>query len=555
MSMRQLPSRRMPGELSLPSSGSMVWPLAAMALLAGLHISNALGRAINWDEFYHLSQLNELLAGTLTKPMQTLLMRLFSWVTWLPGDNIDHILAARGAMFAVTLGCAGAIYALAHGFASRKAALASALAWLSAGFVLQHATSFRTDALAAALLMASLAMMARSRLDIPSSLAVAALAGLAALLTIKSVLYAPAFAGIAFLRWQQAGRTRDWALRLAGLALMVPVMFGAFYALHSAFLPGEYDSAAMVSGSAGKMFPGVTFPYAHHALKAAATAPVLALALLAAPVLLWRDKAFTRDEKIALAGLLLPVSSVAFYHNSAAYYYVFILAPVAVGCVVALTAAIARYSLAAVSAVCLLGALAVFATEERETLGKQRQIVAAADQIFDQPVAYFDFPGMLGHFPKANGFLTPWGADSYRKGFGETMAEALTHREVPLVIENDPAFTEALRGTGPATLLLPADAALLRETYIHFWGPYWLAGVEVGARARIQALIRVPGNYTVVGNPVSVDGMQHFPGEVLHLDRGQHQIAAYGEPARLLWGDRLKQPDMPAPPEPYWTQF
>lgn len=555
MSTRPLTSPRDMPKLALPATGSLVWPVMALVLLAGLHLSNALGRAINWDEFYHYTQINELLAGTLSKPMQTLQARMFGWVRWLPLGNIDQIIAARGVMLGFTLACAASIYALAHGFASRKAALVCALAWLSAGFVLQHASSYRPDAIAAALLMASLTVMTRSRLGLGASLVVAALAALAVLVTIKSVLYAPAFAGIAWLRWQEAGRTRASALRLIALAAQVVALFGVFYMAHSAFLPGTFDSGAMVAGSAGQMFQPFTFPYAHHALKAAATAPIFALALLAAPVLLWRDRSLTGAERVALASLLLPITSVAFYHNSAAYYYVFIPPPVAVGCLIAFRAMITRYSLLAVSAVMVLSAGAVFATEERETLAKQRQIVAAADQIFAEPVAYFDFPGMIGHFPKANGFLTPWGAQAYREGFGETMAEALERREVPLVLENDPAFTDALRTQAEVPVLLAQDVALLRDTYVHFWGPYWLAGEALDAGETRVVTIRVPGSYTVRDGSIGIEGMLYLPGEVLHLDRATHTLAAYDRPARLIWGDGLKEPEMPAPEEPYWTQF
>lgn len=555
MSSRPSSSARIAAGLSLPQTSSMVWPIAAMLLVACLHISNMLGRAINWDEFYHFSQIHELLAGTLTKPMQSLHQRLFSWVAYLPGDNISQIIAARAAMMVFVLIAAGATYALASAFASRRVALVCALAWLSSGFVLQHATSYRPDALAAALLMSSLAIMTLSRLDLRASLVVAALAAIATLVTIKSALYAPAFAGIAWLRWQEAGRTREASIRLLLLAVLTALLYGVFHTIHSALLAEAQGTAGVLASSANQMFQPFTFPYGHHAIKAALTAPLLALAVLASPLLIWRAKDLTGPEKVALGALLLPVTTIAFYHNSAAYYYVFMLPPVAVGCLIAFRTMIARYSLAATSAVLALSALAVFATEEREVLDKQRQIVAAADSIFAEPVAYLDFPGMIGHFPKANGFLTPWGAQAYREGYGHTMSEALEAGTVPLLLENDPAFTEVLRNGKNPALLLPEDAAMLRDTFVHFWGPYWLAGIELPQDQARIAHVRVPGPYTVRDASIVFDGMLYLPGEVIHLDRGEYEFTAFDKPARLIWGDQIAEPEMPPPDEPHWTQF
>jgi len=126
---------------------------------------------------------------------------------------------------------------------------------------------------------------------------------------------------------------------------------------------------------------------------------------------------------------------------------------------------------------------------------------------------------------------------------------------VPLVLEDDPAFTDALRTARPVPLLLDSDVALLRDTYVHFWGPYWLAGEALQAGESRTAHIRVPGSYTVRDGAIGVDGMMYVAGEVLHLERGEIAIAAYDKPARLLWGDQLKEPDMPPPQESYWTQF
>lgn len=555
MTMRTLASPRPGKGIALPATNALFWPAAACALVLVLHLALALGRAINWDEFYHYSLIHQFSADKLTNPMLTMLARTYSWVLLIPGDNITQILAARIGMFVFTAGTAVATYFLARGLTSKPIALICALAWLSAGFVLQHATSVRTDTIAAALLMTSLAIMINSRLTLRDSVICAACAALAVLFTMKSVLYAPAFAGIAWLRWQEADRSWQATWRLALLPVLVGVCFALFYAVHAAFLPEAQGSASSASSAANKMFRLFEMPYWNHAVKAASTAPVFTLALVLLPFTLWQSKALSRDERIAIIGLVLPITTLLFYHNSAAYYYVFMLPPVAVACCVSFAFMTKRYSVMLISAVMALSALGMWALEDRGHLDKQRRIVAAADQIFDEPVAYFDFPAQLAHFPKANGFLTVWGNEAYLKGYGGSMSATMANTPVPLVLENNQALTAALQTREPVAAFLPVDLAMLRDTYINFWGIYWIAGEELSAGESRTVELRVPGEYTVRDGQIAIDGMLYLPGEVITLDRGIYDLAAFDTSARLIWGNRLEVPTMPPPEEPIWIEF
>ena len=98
-------------------------------------------------------------------------------------------------------------------------ALLCALAYLSAGYVFRHGTSFRFDPPATALLMSAAWITLCRPLQARWIAATGLLLGIATVLTIKSVLYFPVFAGIAWLRWTEAQRSIAAALRLAAIGL------------------------------------------------------------------------------------------------------------------------------------------------------------------------------------------------------------------------------------------------------------------------------------------------------------------------------------------------
>src|SRR5678815_1248858 len=53
---------------------------------------------INWDEFYFLSHVYALKRNELTFVLQSAYTHLFTWLTRLPGSEIDQISAGRLVM-------------------------------------------------------------------------------------------------------------------------------------------------------------------------------------------------------------------------------------------------------------------------------------------------------------------------------------------------------------------------------------------------------------------------------------------------------------------------
>lgn len=532
--------------------------LAALLVVLGLQLPLVLHRAINWDEFWHYNLIALAAQGQLDQPLQTFFTRLFIWVPGLPGNPVDHILLIRLFMLGCELVTLACIAAIASRFSDRITGLLCALAYLSSAFVFQHGTSFRFDPQATALLMGSLwVLVCRPATGRWMALA-GVLGGLAAMITIKSVLYAPVFAGVFWLRWNESETARK---ALAGMVTMVgaaAITFMAAYLWHTSTIVEAPGSSAgdIVRASGEKMFSLTEQPYLLHNLKGAIFSPVMTVLALVCPFAIALAKR-PMTERLALAGFWLPLTTLAFYHNTAPYYQVFMLAPVAVSLAAIMPSATRRYGAKALAAVFVLLAAMLLWREGESPIGKQREIVAAASEIFGEPVSYFDSSAMLGQFRKANPFMTPWGIHRYLRGEFPSMTSTMERQTVPLVVENDPLFTRALRTREEVGSLLPQDLAALRETYIPYWGPLWVAGFDFPAASEERSVtVRVPGPYTVQGpGPVFVNGTEHSAGNVIALDRGTHRMAAPRAAARMVWGDRLAHPAQPAPTEPYFTGF
>jgi hypothetical protein len=546
------------GSLLRPlTGGGLAWPVAGIVVVLALQCTMIFTHAINWDEFYHYSLVELFTRGIVTQPFQTLFVRLFFWLPPLPGSGVAHILVARIVMFGCEIVAAAATASLAARFTNRTAGTLAALCYLSAGFVLQHGFSFRADPVAAALLMCMLWILGCSSFRGGWVFAFGALGAIAELYTIKCVLYAPAFVALGYWRWSEADDRRGTARALAAACCIAGALFALLLYLHSQAVSNAAQSAESLLHASAEKMPSLGSPmYRSLILEAAFTAPVFALLVVAFPVAL-RSAAISRGRKVALAGLWSEILVLGVYHNTAPYFYVFILPPVAVACALPLAAALSRISPKIIVTASAAMAFVMWTGEDGAIIARQRALVQAADKIFPTRVTYFDFCAMLGRDNKANAFMTPWGGELYRQGYMPSMRETMQKEAVPLVVEDDPMFTRVLRGRGPSPDFLPEDAAALRSTYLHFWGPFWVAGAVIPATAHDQETeFLVPGSYTLTGGAIALDGKMVRPDQVVPIARGMHLLTASDrKAARLTWGDHLAKPAEPSPPADFWTRF
>ena len=541
---------------ALAQTVSRVWPAALLILMAALHLHLGVTRSINWDEFWFYSQVESLAQGRYLQPLQTLHTQMFAW--WLPqlgGTAVEHILAARWVMLGFTVIAAGAIFLVARKISNTEAAYLAVAAYLGGGFVLNHATSFRVDAIAAATLGSALAVAMCTRLRAPAILALGALIAVSAMVTIKFVLWFPAFLGIALWRWEEEGFDWRYLLRWVAAGVVAAVLGALLYLWHSAAAEaGEaaLNTANYASGSASKMFGLLHSPYLYLMRHAALFAVPLALAVVLAPIVIAKDKRSTA-KKVALALLWFPVLTPLFYHNTAPYFYVFILPPVAIAASVSFAFLAQRYGAAMIAGAIALFAIMAWVTNEEPVTDRQQALLTAIHETFEEPVAYFDCCGMIGSFPKANGFMTPWGIEGYRASGVPKFAGKMAEQPVPLLFDNEQMFAAVFDSDAP-TFFHPKDEVALRGTYRHFWGDLYLAGRDFEAGEAIEWEVLVPGTYTASG-ALMVDGELMNAGETVELARGTVAITnTSNEPAHITWGDNIAPPST-TPPSDYWGGF
>ncbi len=547
------PSRRF--AFSVPEKSATFWLYALLGLLAVMHISMATGRSVNWDEFWFYSQVETVARGEFIQPLQTIHTRFFFWLPAMPGNEIDHVMIARIFMLACLAVTASSIYAIAEKLSDHRLALLAVATFLAAGFTLQHGASFRVDPIVTALLTSGLAIAARTRLSTPAIVALGALIGLAGMVTIKFVLWAPAFAGIALWRWQDEGWNWQYIARWVAAGAVALATFALLYTLH-ATTGGPQEANEVAGGilerTSGKMLGLASSPHLHMSGKAIFTAVPLAIAALLVPLAIARMDA-SWQSKAALGLLWFPILTPLYYHNALPYFYPFILAPVAALTVFTLPFVVKRYGSHMVAGVIAASALTVWIVDARGVTTRQHALVDAVHQTFPEPVAYIDCCGMIGTFTKVNEFRTRWGIEKYLRTGKPLIREAMMAQPVPLLLDNKDEFADAIDGVAEHTLH-PQDTAAIRANYIRLWGDIFVAGRNVEAQSSVGWDVMVPGTYTVEG-ALTINGQSYRSGDLVELKRGTSQLSNdSAKAARLVWGDNTPTPSG-TEPELYWTSF
>jgi len=485
---------------------------------------------------------------------------------------VDQVVTLRLLMWPLLFLSAWLLYRLARRFASPAAAAFAVLAFAGSWPVLKHGASFRADSVLLPLTLAMLFFVTRRdagrfRHDVASGLCL----GLAFTLTTKAVLTLPVLLALIVLPAGAAGRAvalqAGPAIRRIALILGVAGLLSAVLIfVHATQLAADTEPAGAFAARTvtATLLDVPFFPRGDYFRQLALEDPVFWLALLAGLLVAARMRAY------AALACILALLPILFYRNAFPYYFPVMMAPAAVLVAVAADWVGRRSSPpwprgTGVFAIAVLGlhlmhhawdGLMALRFDEQE---KQRSLVAAVHEVFPAPVPYIDHSGMIASFPKANFFMSTWGLENYRRQGHDFMPQLLATSRPPLLLENHPALR-------PGTLLFrqlsEIDRRLLQASYLPYWGPIRIAGVEVALPAESTIAVRVPmpGRYRLTSDSsVRLNGELLRHGETIEIADAQMDITAAAvtkETAatlRLIWADVRDAPPGQPPDLPLYS--
>jgi hypothetical protein len=280
-----------------------------------------------------------------------------------------------------------------------------------------------------------------------------------------------------------------------------------------------------------------------------------------------------RFVTLALLAMLIPMGSLVTYRFSYAYFYATIIpaASLVPGLVAArlesrinLRASHLRdRTILALVVPLVASGWWFYSRIAGDTISPQRRLLQDIREIFPRPVPYIDRCHMLATYPKTGLFMTLDVLQAYREQ-GEPIMRSLVEREQPLfLLANVSGLT--LDRTWEELSQLPhhmlrEDFDYLRASYLHHWGPVWVAGARVPVEAGNTVAFEIPvtGTYTVESiDSVQLDDEMVGPGPVRWLKRGTHRVRSQmaAQSVVLRIGDHLHRPRGPPPPEPVFSEM
>lgn len=519
----------------IPVSSRLAVLAMAIGCIVALQIWLIFTKSINWDEFFHFSQIYELKAGRLSRDLQVLHARLFAWAPLVSDDIITQIQTARFVMLGGELVATGAIIGLSRRFVSRETAWLTGFAYLTAGFVFNHGFSFRSDPLLAGLLMTALWVLGTRKLNFATLGLVAMLIGAAGLMNMKAVFYAPCFAGIAWMRIADEPNRKTILLGLCAVPAIAAMAFFALFQLNRSDLPlAPSMLGSLLTGHNGFFSSGL-FAKGEYTLIQMMIAPVITLAIAMAP-LGWKKAGLPSAERIALASLLVPLLSLVFYRNTFPYYFTFLLAPVIIAAAPTIDMMKQRFGLLPLMGILALTPVTILMKEPRDVIERQRTLIAELHRIYPEPVGYLSYAGIVPDYPRIINFLTSGlGLKGYNNAGKPAIARQIEAGNVAFVVADSPPISAGLYGLAHPEGFQLEDYRALKDNFLPLSGPLWLSGKWLCRRGESELEIVRPGPYTLDGAIAVIDGRTVRHGQVIRLERGIYRVTWQGKVCGKLW--------------------
>lgn len=495
---------------------------------------------INWDEFHYLSKVHQYVNGEPLVALQTFHVHLYRWITLLPMDEIVQVSTARLTTLILLLCTATLVYAIARSFVAPYYAMCGSLAYLASGFVVGHGASFRPDPIAACLLMLALYLAFSTRLVFWQICLLAISLATAALVTIKAVLFAPAFLAAVIWRRNESGLMAKILFTTVAAAAFFLVLFMA----HDGLLTvNNREAVELAKNAVDKVVLSGEFMPRLPTIQLWLVLSMGSLTLVIA--------GFTGVKKNSVVCLLLvlPMFSILFYRNAYPYFFPFISPPLMVVAAIGANKLAKRHGLLSLVIVMMSTSAAGqiwFSYKEDQQV--QRELLTVVHDLFPQPVPYIDSNSMVATFPKVGIFMSSWGVENYRKANTPVFEKILSSQYPPFLLTNGAALSAAMYGIDNFSRccgLLEPDIAVLRKNYVRYWRDLWLVGKKLQASGEPQNFdMPIAGKYRMSAeNTVVIDNRVVEPGQSIYLSAGEHNITSItAQKLTIIW-------DSPPPPD------
>jgi len=536
---------------------------------------------VDIDEFSFLSSIFTYIRGELAWPYFTFHVHLFSWLPSLPGDEISWIIAARIAMYVLSLGTCVFLYLTGRLFYHRIGALFSVLSYLSFSNVIEHGTSFRFDPICVFLSIGAVYLIVRDGKSLWFDAVSGLMISIALLGTVKFVFYfvmvVVLWIVLYFMSKNKKKIVERVSVHLFSAIVSAIVLFMAHsYSLSYDRFSGQVEYLVNLSTS-GILF-GEFFPNRFYIFQAIKENIVPTFFIGIGFACAGLDLCRGRDVKknMVLAVFIIPVFTLSFYKFSYPYYYNYILVPsIILSGFIPSKAAGAyqeRGSMALLIGMVMfyvsviIGSIGHYQKNMADRMMTQKAVVGAVHKMFSSPVPYIDRCMMISSFPMVGIQMTTWDMERYKENALPLMREILV-RKRPVFILANTVILDLSRpwGSRPKIFkrdpLLREDFTLLQQNYIHHWGMIFVAGKRFrfpDGETKNTFEMLIPGIYTVESEePVWIDGERYPPGAKIFLEIGDHEVTLQHTPAEVAirWGEDLYLPPYPPPEQPVFFGY
>lgn len=522
-----------------------------LALLLVLHAFIVLNFEINWDEFFRLARVYEWKAGTLTAIFESNYVHGFRWLNKISTNEVHQIIAARGVMFGLLIYIIGISLSLLTRLFDRQTALITLIGFLSFSFVLRHATSFRIDLPIIALLMTVIWIIVAPERGKKIFFLAGLFLGLAGAISIKSIFYVPTIAIILLINWWKAEWSREQFIKGLIVGFSAIISFLALTYLHSQSLAKAESALGFIGYASNAAILGYGFFPQRGVLFFSITQNpaywvILLFGCLACGYDIIKSKNSSRAW-ICLAGLL-PMISLVIYVHTYIYFYTYLLAAASLVFAYGLSKIIKRYHFASfvIPIILLIGIAPVFIVSMKQTKDYQLQVNDVVHKMFPQPVNYIDRTSQISTFPKQGLFMTAVQMDEYKTQGIPVIPSVFDETPPEFLLANIESLDlDRIETDHPTRRYMAEDETILKENFIHHWGPIYVPGKTIKAQPIAQNIeIKLAGTYTIESEgPVMIDGKSYAPMDTLFLKKGPLSISSSrASNVTLRKGDNLYRP-------------